>query len=130
MQNTVFLNTAEINEAVFRDRVLTALRYAQKAAVSHRRPVCVNFNDSRSLTLQIAANPANACGTALLIPGANGNQIVSSNIVAQFSPLPATSSPPWAADSSARRDVVPTQITRPPRARVSAIASTVAAGIV
>ena len=43
------------------------------------------------------------------------------------SPTPARNSPPSAADSSARKLVVPTATTRPPRWHVRATASTVSA---
>jgi len=49
----------------FRDEVVAALRYAHKAAVSHRRLVCVTI-DSRQVAIMIAAtNPASACSAPL-----------------------------------------------------------------
>ena len=53
--------TIALRDDSWRDGLVTAMRYAQKTAVSHRRLVCVSVADT-SVTLTIAsANPATSC---------------------------------------------------------------------
>lgn len=60
--------TIGLRDDSWRDGVVTALRYAQKTAVSHRRLVCAAVADT-TVTLTIAAaNPATACNQALTGP--------------------------------------------------------------
>lgn len=86
------MDTDAYHQAVFRDRVLAALRYAQKTAVSHRRPVCISFPSLFSVALRIDVDANDGCDTDLPIPGANSNQIASGTAVALLSatPLPFT----------------------------------------
>lgn len=63
--------TSEFTALAFHDEVVSALRYAQKTAVSHRRVVCATILPS-SVTLTIASeNPPAACTAAL--NGMDGN---------------------------------------------------------
>lgn len=84
------METETFQQAVFHTRVLAALRYAQKTAVSHRRPVCVSFPDLHSVSLNIDVAANNECKTMLPIPSANGNQIASGAAKALFSKTPTS----------------------------------------
>jgi len=70
----------------FHDQVMAALRFAQKAAIAQHQFVCVNFPDSRTVTL--TTGPSNACGTPLSDPAGNAAYMVSSSQSA-FASLPA-----------------------------------------
>lgn len=61
-----FTLISNFETVAFRDQVVAALRYGQKAAVSHRRLVCADVTTT-SITLRIAStNPASSCGAATL----------------------------------------------------------------
>jgi MSHA pilin protein MshC len=63
------LNIQTFDNRGFLDETISALRYAQKAAIASRRNVCVNFSLT-SLTLNVAsvAGSTAACDTALKSP--------------------------------------------------------------
>lgn len=84
------MDTSGYRALEFHDQVVSALRYAQKTATSHRRQVCVTFADNHTLTLNIDTNKDGTCDTALPLPGAASNQVVSGDpTAAVFNPVPA-----------------------------------------
>lgn len=83
------MDTSGYRAAEFHDRVLAALRYAQKTATSHRRTVCVTFPDTRTVVLRIDTDKNGACDTALMLPGASSNQVVSGDAAVVFGALPS-----------------------------------------
>jgi len=74
----------------FHDKTMTALRFAQKTATSHRRMVCVAFTTT-TVTLTIDHDKSGACnGQPLVIAGSNTNVVQSGDLTnAVFSSLPA-----------------------------------------
>ena len=93
------MDTSAYRALAFHDQTVAALRYAQKTATSHRRLVCVAFPDDHTLELTIDTDKNGACDTALVVPGAQNNQVVSGDPAqAKFNPLPATLN--FAADGS------------------------------
>lgn len=83
-----FLGSSDIKSSGYREQVVTALRYAQKAALSHRRLVCAAVNGS-GVTLTVAQNGgATSCNLNLAGPG-GGSQMLSNPDGFSISP-PAT----------------------------------------
>lgn len=84
------MSTDGYQALAFHDRVVSALRYAQKTASSHRRLVCVAFTAS-TVTLTIDHDDNKSCdGHALNLPGASTNVLQSGDpVAAVFSPVPA-----------------------------------------
>jgi len=79
-------------ERGFRDRVATALRYAQKSAIASRRTVCATFSASPAQVSfrQSTANAAADCSAGSDLVGPEGGSLVvtASGSVA-FASLPA-----------------------------------------
>jgi MSHA pilin protein MshC len=82
--------TNEFRAVEFHDRTVAALRFAQKAAVSHRRMVCVAFS-ATTVTLTIDHDRSGDCNNrALNLPGSNTHVLTSSDTTnAVFNPVPA-----------------------------------------
>lgn len=73
-----FLGSSDIKSAGLRDQVVTALRYAQKAALSHRRLVCAAV-DANGVKLTIAQNGgATSCNLELAGPGGGSRMVTNS----------------------------------------------------
>lgn len=105
------MTTGEFHAAAFHDKAVSALRFAQKTATSHRRLVCVTFT-ATTLALSIAqGNPATGCGPALALPG--GAATVQSTHAgdAAFSPVPAAFF--FQPDGRATSDGVGANVTSP-----------------
>lgn len=72
----------------FSDQTLSALRYAQKAAIAQRRDVCVSFTGT-SLTLSTASAPdSSACDTPLASPAGGSPFTVTSTTNATYTTVP------------------------------------------
>lgn len=84
------MDTATYRVLEFHDNTVSALRYAQKTATSHRRMVCIAFT-ATTVTLTIDHDKSGACdGQPLILPGGTSNVVQSGdpgNVV--FNPVPA-----------------------------------------
>jgi MSHA pilin protein MshC len=63
--------------SAYHDELVSALRYAQKTAVSHRRVVCVTVGASTTTLTIAAAKPGAGCNLALPLPDNSGNTVAS-----------------------------------------------------
>lgn len=73
------MDTAGYRATEFHDRVVSALRHAQKTAVSRNRGVCVRFtNDSVALTID--HDNSGSCAQALNLPGAQTNVVTGQGV--------------------------------------------------
>lgn len=80
-----FTGSHGFEERGFHDETLAALRYAQKAAVSHRRLTCIAFTLT-TVTVRIASvNGAAVCDTDLVGPNGQTPYTVTATGTARFS---------------------------------------------
>ena len=80
------------DERGFRDRVVTALRYAQKSAIAARRTVCASFTSPpASVSFRIsAANGAANCAAGAALVGPESTPLVVTGVASvSFAALPA-----------------------------------------
>lgn len=82
-----FFNRADYDARGFLDGTLSALHYAQKAAIAQRRTVCVAFTPT-TVTLTIAAAFGGVCDTSLAGPTGTPPYVVKAQGSAQFATTP------------------------------------------
>jgi MSHA pilin protein MshC len=83
------MSATGLRDDAWRDAVVSAMRYAQKSAVSHRRLVCASVA-STSITLTIAStNPATSCDAAFAGPDGSSTFASASNSSAATTVSPA-----------------------------------------
>jgi MSHA pilin protein MshC len=62
------MGNSSFSPLALHDQILTAMRYAQKTAVSHRRVVCATQPNIYTINFNIASAPgATSCGTIVLV---------------------------------------------------------------
>ena len=84
-----FFNANDFNKRGFYDQTLSALRYAQKAAIAQRRTVCAAFTGN-SLTLTIAsAADTGACNLNLASPAGGSPFTVTARTTGTYTTVPA-----------------------------------------
>jgi len=84
-----FLGANDVKGAGYREQLVTALRYAHKSAISHRRLVCAQLSGT-GVVLTIAQNAgATSCNTNLSGPSGSG-QLVANPDGFALSPSPST----------------------------------------
>ena len=83
-----FFDQNSFNNRGFYDQTLSALRYAQKAAIAQRRTVCVAFT-SNSLSLTIAATAdVGTCSLNLANPAGGSPFTVTARTTGTYTTLP------------------------------------------
>lgn len=91
-----FFGTHGFEERGFHDETLSALRFAQKAAIAQRRQVCAEFPDNKTLRLRIAtanpgvcnANLAGPDGTPYMVDATADTKYRNSDV--RYAAVPAT----------------------------------------
>ena len=84
-----FLGANVMDDRGFNDTTLAALRYAQKAAISQRRTVCLTFtSNSVTATIASAPSPSTNCDTNLAGPNGTSPYTVTARGSSVFSTIP------------------------------------------
>jgi len=106
------MDTSGYRAFEFHDKVVSALRYAQKTATSHRRMVCVAFTESK-VTLTIDHDRLGGCNDhALNLPGSDSNIVQGNTAEGVFDSLPADFS--FLSDGTTSAVIPPLQIAGQP----------------